>query len=57
MSSLALPLGKPAFALKLANALHVSGSTIRGELLLDYGLAIDDNVERVTVELHGTIQM
>lgn len=57
MSTVALPHTKPAFTLKLPNALHVSGSMIRGELLLDYARALDDNIERVYVELQGTIVM
>ena len=56
MSTLTLPLRNPAFALKLPNALHVARSLIRGEVLLDYGRALDDHVERVFIELHGTIQ-
>ena len=56
MSSLTLTLNDPAFELDVPNALYVTGASIRGELLLDYPRALNENVERVCVELQGFIR-
>lgn len=50
------PLRKPAFTVSLPPTLYVSGGFVVGEVELDYEVVCDDDIERIYVELQGTLQ-
>ncbi|KAI0711963.1 hypothetical protein C8T65DRAFT_647163 [Cerioporus squamosus] len=55
-SAYSLAMRKTAFHLTLPPTIYVSGGTVMGEVELDYEAALDDDIERVYVELQGTIK-
>ncbi|RPD75260.1 hypothetical protein L226DRAFT_570906 [Lentinus tigrinus ALCF2SS1-7] len=55
-SAYSLAMRKPAFRLTLPPTIYVSGGSVVGVLELDHELALDDDIDRVYVELQGTIQ-
>lgn len=57
MSLYSLPLKKTAITLNLPPALYIAGAPIEGELELDYQLLLEDDIDRITVGLEGTIMM
>ncbi|TBU32608.1 hypothetical protein BD311DRAFT_750339 [Dichomitus squalens] len=46
---------KPAFTVHIPPTLYVAGSSVTGELELDANLLRDDDIERIYVELQGTL--
>ncbi|KAH9945341.1 uncharacterized protein BXZ73DRAFT_96330 [Epithele typhae] len=54
-SAVHLPPDEPPFSVKLPNTIWVFGQPIRGELTIDYRRALEENLERVVLELRGTI--
>ena len=55
-SAYSLAMRKPAFHVTLPPTVYVSGGSVMGEVELDYELALDDDIERVYVELQGTLR-
>ncbi|KAI0768149.1 hypothetical protein BD413DRAFT_140325 [Trametes elegans] len=55
MSLYSLPLKKSAITLNVPPTLYVAGAPVEGELELDYELLLDDDIDRITVGLEGTI--
>ena len=46
---------KPAFTVHIPPTLYVAGSTVTGELELDDNLLREDEIERIYVEVQGTL--
>ncbi len=47
---------KPALHLTVPATIYVAGGSVMGEVELNHELALEDDIERVYVELQGTIK-
>ncbi|TFK93957.1 hypothetical protein K466DRAFT_642486 [Polyporus arcularius HHB13444] len=55
-SAYSLAMRKPALHLTVPATIYVAGGSVMGEVELNHELALEDDIERVYVELQGTIK-